>query len=373
LRARREEIEQTILARVYGVSDSQGQDDPEYVSGLRAAVSAAIDYGIAGLSSEHFQPLPVPPQVLVQARYAARNRVGLDTVLRRYIAGYTLISDFIVQEAADAGAALKRADLQRVWRAEAALFDRVVVAVTAEYAHEEKGRLRSSEQRRAERVRALLAGEMLGAGELGYEFDAWHVGVIAAGREAREAVRELGAELDRRVLLVQVELETVWAWLGGQGRVAVREVANLTEEGRPAGITIVVGEPAWGIAGWRLTHRQAKAAMPVARRRRQSITHYADVSLLASMLQDEVLSSSLRDLYLTPLADQRDGGLALRETLRTYFTVERNVSSTAAALKIDRKTVNSRLRLVEDRIGRPLGACAAELEAALCLDELENN
>jgi len=52
------------------------------------------------------------------------------------------------------------------------------------------------------------------------------------------------------------------------------------------------------------------------------------------------------------------------------FRVERNVSSTAAALGVSRQTVSNRLRTIEERLARPLSDCAAEVDAALRLEEL---
>ncbi len=47
------------------------------------------------------------------------------------------------------------------------------------------------------------------------------------------------------------------------------------------------------------------------------------------------------------------------------------MSSAAAALGVSRQTVINRLHAVEERLGRPLGACAVEVEAALRLEELD--
>jgi DNA-binding PucR family transcriptional regulator len=88
------------------------------------------------------------------------------------------------------------------------------------------------------------------------------------------------------------------------------------------------------------------------------------------MFQDDLLATSLRQLYLEPLAEERDGGETLRETLRAYFAAERNVSSAAAALSVNRHTVTSRLRTIEKRLGRPLSTCATEIDAALRLEDL---
>jgi DNA-binding PucR family transcriptional regulator len=141
----------------------------------------------------------------------------------------------------------------------------------------------------------------------------------------------------------------------------------------PSHVSLVVGEAAEGIEGWRLTHRQALAALPVVLRGRQTFTRYADVSLIASMLRDDILTSSLRELYLDPLTSERDGGATLRRTLRAYFSSERNVSSTAAVLGVSRKTVTNRLHVVDERLGRPLSACTAEMEAALRLQQVNGS
>jgi DNA-binding PucR family transcriptional regulator len=108
---------------------------------------------------------------------------------------------------------------------------------------------------------------------------------------------------------------------------------------------------------------------PIAERRGQAVVRYADVALLASILRDDLLATSLRQLYLEPLARVKDGGKVGRETLRAYFATERNISSTAAALGVDRRTVTNRIRAVEELFGRPLRDFATELETALLLDD----
>jgi sugar diacid utilization regulator len=146
----------------------------------------------------------------------------------------------------------------------------------------------------------------------------------------------------------------------GSGERAVREVE----------VRFVVGEPACGLAGWRLTHQQAQAALVVALRRPRPLTSYRDVALLAVALKDRALARALIDMYVAPLDQLRDGGAVLRKTLRAYLGTERSVSSTAAVLGVTRKTVANRLHTIEARLGRSLHPCPAELEVALLLDDL---
>jgi DNA-binding PucR family transcriptional regulator len=109
----------------------------------------------------------------------------------------------------------------------------------------------------------------------------------------------------------------------------------------------------------------------VAWRSPHTVVRYADVALLAAMLQDDLLADSLRQLYLTPLEDERDGGAALRETLRAYLATGSSISSAAMKLKVNRRTVRNRLVKVEEKVGRPLHTALADLETALRLQEFD--
>jgi hypothetical protein len=368
LEARRNEIEQAILTRVYSVSDPTLAGDPEYVAGLRAAVAAAIDYGIADIGQGTIRPAPIPDALLAQARQAARHGVGMDTVLRRYFAGYTLLVDFVMQEAEES-TLFAVEELQALGKSQAIVFDRLVDAIAEEYKREVDTEIPLLGGRRAECIERLLAGEFADSSEIEYEIDAWHIGGIARGVGVERALRDLAQALDRRLLLLPRGEGTAWAWFGGRSRVEFNVLDHAVAEKWSAATFLVVGEPGYGLTGWRHSHRQAAAILPVALRMSRPLTRYAEVALLASILQDEVLTTSLRDFYLAPLADERDGGAPLRQTLRAYFAAERNVSSTASALGVSRKTVTNRLRTIEQRIGRPLHGCAAELEVALRLEE----
>ncbi len=367
LESRRTEIEQAALTRVYAISDPADVADPEYTEGLRTAVSAALDYGLATVERGEQGAPPIPPVLLSQARIAARSGVSLDTVLRRYFAGYTLLGDFLIEEAEQHGA-LGGTALKSLLRAQAALFDRVLAAVSEEHRREGESRIDTTEQRRAERVKRLLEGELVDTSELNYELDACHLGVIGAGPTAAETMREIASRLDRRLLLVRQPRGIVWAWLGSRRRLDPTELELFAAASKPAQLVLAIGEPGHGLGGWRFTHRQARAALPIALRGDASHVRYADVALRASILHDEILTTSLRELYLVPLEAEKDGGLALRETLRAYFAAGRNASSAASALGVSRQTIGSRLRTVEERIGRNLDGCATEIEIALQMD-----
>jgi len=368
LKARRAEIEEAALVRIQAISESEELADPEYAEGLRAAVSAALDYGFEAVELGEERAPAIPAVLLAQARLAARRRVSLDTVLRRYFAGYALLGDYLMEEAEKSithGSVVKA-----LLRTQSSLFDRFLAAISHEYTGEAQARLASAEQRRAERIERLLAGELVDISGIAYPFDGHHLGAIASGPEAAGALRVLAAALERRLLLVRRGEGVAWAWLGGRRPPGADEIECRVADLWPAQIPLALGEPGYGLAGWRLTHQQARAALPIAKRSASPMVRYTDVALLATMLQDDVLATSLRQRYLLPLTVERDGGATLRRTLRAYFAADRNVSSAAAALGVTRRTVTNRLRQVGEMVGSPLAGCAAELETTLRLDDL---
>jgi PucR-like helix-turn-helix protein/diguanylate cyclase with GGDEF domain len=367
LRERLPEIQAAVATRVYAISDPHDVADAGYLQGLNAALAAAVDHRLAVLEAGERHAPAVPPILLAQARLDARDGVSLDTVLRRYFAGNTLFGDFLVEEAERAE--LPNSALRRLLGAQATLGDRLLAAVSAEHAREAKNRPSSAAERRRECVKSLLAGELVDHSELGYDLDAHHLALIAKGDGSPEVMGVLAGRLDRRLLAVCREEESIWAcWLGGRRPLEVEQALRALGEMSLDRVLVTVGEPGEGLSGWRFSHRQAKAALPIAERRGQAILRYADVALLASILRDDLVATSLRQLYLEPLERARDGGKVGQETLRAYFAAERNISSTAAALGVDRRTVTNRIRAIEDLFGRPLKDFATELETALRLD-----
>lgn len=365
---RRAEIEAAMRFRMYAVSDPEETGDPTYVENVPVGLSAAFDFVRAGLEGDG-EDVPVPAMLLVQARLAARNNISLDTVLRRYFAGYTLLGDLLVQEAGDEP--FTGVVLQPLMQAQARLFDRLVAAVTEEHSREWERPPGSTEERRVRRVEDLLDGETTDREDLEYDFDIRHLGLIAAGSGGVAAVRDFARELDCRLLLACRDERTAWGWLGTRGELDCDRLHQIAAETMPEGLLLALGEPAQGLSGWRLTHRQASAALSVAMRSGHRLIRYADVALLASALGDEVFEMSLRQIFLDPLMRGRGGGATLLETLRAYFAAERNVSSAAASLGASRQTVINRLNAVEERLGRPIGAYAVEMEAALRVEEFD--
>jgi hypothetical protein len=362
---RREGIKEEITARATLLSGAPPVEDPEYRVGLRLAVDGAVEYCLAALPAETERLPAVPAAISTQARRAARQRVGLHVSLRRCFAGHSLLCDRILEEATRSGGG--GADIRAVLQRQAAAVDRISRAISAAYAEEAEAEPRSMAQRQAQRIDALLAGEPVDVSSIKYRFEGSHLALAARG-DAATAIRQQAGQFAFELLLVTRQPETIWAWLGA--RAAADYEAFLRElcDGWPDGAMLGISECCEGIEGWRLTQRQARTALMFARHKISPIVRYADISLSAAILADEVLAASLRRRYLVPLSGP-DGQL-LRETLRAYIECGANVSSAAAALGVNRHTVTNRLRRAEERIDRPLRTCMAELQAVLRLEQL---
>lgn len=368
LRARSAEIEDAIFNRVRALASPAENEDAEYRAGLRATVAESVDYALISIQRGDDWTGRIPAAAAEQARRAARNGVGLDTVLRRYAAGDRLVGEIIMDEARR----FPNEALRQVLNTQSPHVDRLMASVATEYMDELELMRRSPAQRTMERVQRLLAGDApLDAEGLDYEFDAWHLGIVVTGVRADVAARTLAAGLGRQPLVVGRGNDSAWAWLGGREPLEVAEVERYLTARVLGSVSLAVGEPRRGLEGWRLTHHEAQAAQQVMLRRPQSLTQASDVILLAAVLRDESLAKSLRETYLAPLDEHGDSGLVLRETLRAYFAAGFNAATAAAAMGVDRHTVQRRLRKVEEALGRLLHSCHAELEVALSLEELD--
>jgi hypothetical protein len=368
LRARAPEIEDALFTRVRAMSEPSEAEDAELVAGLRAAVASVLEYGLRSIEGGEEWVEPIPETASAQARRGARYGVRLDTVLRRYAAGDRMLGEFIMEEADG----FPSRALRQVMRAQGPHVDRLMAAVATEYMRELERIRRSPAQRLAERVQRMLDGEgSVEAESLDYELDAWHIGAIVSGADAELAARALAAGLGCQSLIVPRGEGIVWAWLGRRRPPQSIDAGRLQAIGVPQRASIAIGEPRQGLAGWRLTHREAQAAFEVMLRRPQRLTRSSDALLLAAVLRDEGLTKSLLQTYLAPLDRQGSSGAVLRETLRAYFAAGFNAATAAAALEVDRHTVQRRLRKVEETLGRLLHTCHAELEVALSLESLE--
>jgi AcrR family transcriptional regulator len=210
LRAVRVEIDDAIFARVFDLAPgAAGLADPEYVTGLRTAVAAVVDYGLTGIEQGEEFGAVVPSAALAQVRRAARAGVGLDTVLRRYVAGYAVLEDYVMREADRSAFVGQRTAVRHVLETSASLLDRLIPSIAGAYSQE------------LERARSAHRAPAPQRRDHGFR--------VAEGRTPRasreQVVRDQRARIKRALVEVLAEHGFAGATIGlvvGRARVSTR-------------------------------------------------------------------------------------------------------------------------------------------------------
>lgn len=366
-------LEAETLERVTALSHPDEVRDPEYATGLELAVAVALTYGLDAISASSPDEPPVPSSLYAQARRAVRSDIRLDTMLRRYVTGSAVLLSHLLSESRQPRKGPVATDPSGLLGRQTAALDRLLAAVGLEYRQEQLETPSTSRGRLERRVLGLLEGRHADTDSIPYEFRfANHIGIVAAGDHQDSRLRSWASRHDSCLLAIRPDQDLVWAWVGSRRALSEDDSASLLADLRRSETPVAIGEPAEGLEGWRLTHRQAKTAWTMVLRGHSVAARYSEVALSASILQDPILASSLTRSYLEPLSAQPDGGAELRITLRAYFEHDRNMSAAAAALRIGRHTVRRRLETVEECLGCDVATRAMEIEGALRLHEILN-
>lgn len=222
------------------------------------------------------------------------------------------------------------------------------------------------EHHRFQALKTLLEADPLAGSHLDVDLRNYHLGCVAWGEGAEEAVRGLAAELDRAAQLTMRLHNNWWGWLSGTRPLTAEQRARLRDFQPPAGIRIAFGLEGFGESGFRATNHQALRAQWVAPPG-PAVIHYEDVAVetLATEAESDARAFVAHELH--GIDDPSAASARLRQTLAAYFAAELNAASAGAALGVHHQTVTNRLRVIEERIGHPLGPRHLELAVALRL------
>lgn len=307
-----------------------------------------------------------PVAVTIHAREAARAGAALVGLLDCYRRGHDLAWRAIMPQLV-AGDQEQRLALARlVWVTGESLLDRVLQTIRIAYEDEVASEAQTSAQRQARLVWRLLSGDRtVDPATLRYDFDARHLGLAAAGREAQRALQGLSKQCGANLYLLPERDGVLVGWLGARRELRVAEVQRWLPEERHPDLVLAIGRCAAGLEGFGRTHRQAMEALRVAQRRRVRLARYADVELDALLLRDSLLARELIVNYIAPLEE------VLLQTLRVCYACAWNESAAARDLGANRSTITRRLQRIEQIIGGPISTRRLPIELALRAAELD--
>jgi DNA-binding PucR family transcriptional regulator len=266
--------------------------------------------------------------------------------------------------------------------------DALTQRLAQEFEREADRLARSGESRRLATVDALLAHEVHDDAErmsrqLGYDLRRHHVAMIAWGghddgplgprveRLAAGLIAELGA--DERPLIVPMTATVVQIWAGFTSRPDRERIAAVAATPRPDGISVAIGEPALGAAGFRQSFRTAYDAFQLAlltSRPPGELTTFENVRLAAAFSGDVPRLKRFVQRRLGELALDTDDAARLRATLKVFLDENRSRQAAAERLAIHSNTVGNRVRACLDVLGEDLGGRPGEVHVALAITEL---
>jgi hypothetical protein len=333
---------------------------------------------------ESFEPVA---GALATARALARSGRGLLPLLRLCHVGHGV---FLAEWDAQLGALQLDVDvLLAATRATQSLtFDWVDIfsrQLAAEYERERERLERTGETQRALMIRSLLRGEahdpQAASRVLGHDLRRHHTALVLwteddrpdAGTTLSRAAMVLSGELGGgRPLLLPVAGTVTWAWISTTAP-PTEALLRAATAPRSDGVSLAIGETAFGAAGFRDSHRDAEDAFRVAllgRRRPGSVVPYRRVELAALLSADLERTQRFVRTQLGPLAADDDEHARLRATLRVYLDERGSRQATADRLGVHANTVGNRVRACQQALGRDAVLHRVELHVALMLAQL---
>jgi hypothetical protein len=348
-------------------------DDPAFVDLYTHSYTDHLTAIWTGLKTGPDPAMTAPPPFAVgEAIGAAQLGISLESLLHTFRICHRLKLDEVMEEAEARipDPDVRSAAIRRTHRWLFTYFDWITPLVTEAYQRERDAQFRGRERRKRQLVRRLLDGDTVDERELGYRIDQEHIGIVAWGAHAEQAMTALADATDASVFVTTGSDNAAWGWIGG--RAVQPQSAETVADLLPPDTYIALGASGQGLDGFRATHRQALEARRVARLLEARVTRFEDVEFVALTTQDPQMARDFVHRQLGPLAADDDRSAVLRETLRAYFDAGLNAAAASARLNVNDRTVAYRIRTIEDRLGGPILGRQDELSLALrLLDVIE--
>ena len=378
-------LTQEMVGEVPGLAE--GLLEELLAASVTANVRTALDVFEQGLERASIE---APPAAVEYAHRLAQRGVPISALLRAYRLGQAGFQQRMIRAVSERTRdpdTLVQASLL-VSTVVFTYVDRISELVVSAYQGERDRWLRNRGAVRSARVMAVLAGGQVDLDEadraLGYRLRPTHRAVVAWLEDESPQPDRLN-HLERVVarlaehyradgapLVIAPDDATLWAWLPvPDGAGASSDDADLSGEER---IWAAVGDPASGVEGFRLSHRQARQAQALALAadpsRRMRVTEFDRAGLVALMCGDLDAVRAWVVRALGALAVDDEPSARLRKTVRAFLAAGGSYTAAAQELILHKNTVMYRIRRAEEVRGRPLADGRLEVEVALLVADL---
>ena len=334
---------------------------------------------------EPVDDLAAPPEAIDCAHIYVRRELSLAVLLRAYQVGQAYFLErwtgAMATQAQDDPGLSTALMASTAWVF--AYVDRVCEQLVAEYGRAHERWARTPEAVRAETTRAVLDGTLRDEREasrlLGHELARRHHLAIVmwdAGGGARSLDR-IASTLAESLgmgepLVVRPGGSELWAWLSGLQPPEIDPRVRLASSDPPHEVRIAAGRLWAGIAGFRRSHAEARAAAAVAvlaGREARPVTHYDDVELVSLLSADLERARAFVGYELEGLARSDRASARLRETILVLLQEGMSNARAAQRLHVHSNTVAYRTARAQELLGRRLVDRRLQVAAALTLVE----
>jgi hypothetical protein len=367
-------VEAQLSGILRTVPELSSGKDPE--RDLRVALTSHLP-GIRRAFGSPTSIATLPSEAEAWSRQVVHDGGSVTTTLRSFERGHADAWRVIASALRESSWGLSseaRADVMEY--ASARLFDyanTITAQAVSAYLDEQARLERQDESSRLRAVTGLLQGDLdprMAERSIGYRLDASHTGYTLwhAGVSHQVEFETVASELGMRIepgqhLTVRCDSGSLNGWLSCSASSLQRGLHGWEP---PAGIHAAFGSARWGLAGFRLTHREALEAKRVSRAiGAQPLTTYDDVGVLALASRDTELAYAFVEAHLGSLSADDEKSRNLRETLRILLEERGSPAATAARLQLHRNTVVKRIEKIEESLEAPIDRGSLNLRVAL--------
>lgn len=331
----------------------------------------------------------LPPATVAIGRSGVQRQIPLADYIRSYRLGQEEFWQWLFDRITASTATIEQARaLELATSCLFAFIDGALVQAAHVYGMQREAWLRSTAAARAAAIDDVIADRerdpQRASKRLRYDLNRHHVGITVWAESFRDdhdvqtsltqALAQIAGVVSEQSCLVhQAGSLAIAAWISRPQPFTAADlgVADLSDKsGLPDGVGVGIGEPGWGIKGFRRTHMEASHAYRVASLlgdRAAAVTCYRHVAVasLASMDREQAIAFVNR--VLGPLAADDEATYRIATTLAVYLEENRSPAKAAHRLTVHPNTVSYRVNQAEDLLGRPVDTNAVDLSLALAL------